>query len=97
MTFEKVGLTPGDTYWAYIDQATHRMIRWGFILQDDAGLAATETLWDWTDWKPVGPLILSPARVKPDDPDRTVIRFDNLEAGISFPDSIFTSNTPLRP
>ncbi|TPW06427.1 MAG: hypothetical protein FD129_2672, partial [bacterium] len=78
VTFDKVGLTPGDTYWAYVDRESHRMIRWGLILEDEAGPAATESLWDWNAWQPVGPLALPSDRVKIDDPERSIIRFENL-------------------
>ena len=97
VTFDHVGLTPGDTYWAYIDRATHRMIRWGFILEGEAGPTATESLWDWTGWRDVGGVLIAPARVQVADPDRTVIRFENLEAGQGWPDTLFTSSAPIQP
>ena len=97
VTFDQVGLTPGDTYWAYIDRKDHRMSRWGFILQDDAGPKAVEQQWDWRGWGPVGPLTLARERVALDDSARTVIRFDDLEAGAAWPDSLFTTTTPQRP
>jgi hypothetical protein len=97
VTFDHVGLTPGDTYWAYVDRASHRMIRWGYILEDEAGPNATESKWDWIDWRPVGPVVLAPARVHVDDPERAVIRFENLEAGAAWPDSVYTSSAPIRP
>ncbi|HEX7879470.1 MAG TPA: hypothetical protein VF720_08675 [Candidatus Eisenbacteria bacterium] len=96
VTFDRVGLTPGDTYWAYVDRANHRMIRWGFILQDDAGPNATESLWDWTEWREVAGVLVAPARVAVADPDRTVIRFENLEGGVGWPDSVFTSTAPIQ-
>ncbi|MDZ4804907.1 MAG: hypothetical protein SGI90_08620 [Candidatus Eisenbacteria bacterium] len=95
VTFDSVGLTPNDTYWAYLDRATHRMVRWGFILQDEAGPAARESLWDWVAWQPVGPLVLSSDRVKVNDPERSIIRLINLEAGAAWPDSFFTNPAPL--
>ena len=97
MTFDHVGLTPGDTYWAYVDRSTHLMNRWGFILEDEAGPKATESLWDWTDRRPVGPVTLAARRVHRDDPERSIIEFKDLEAADAWPDSVFTSPAPLRP
>ncbi len=36
LTFGKVGLTPGDTYWAYINRQTKLMDRWAYFLEDHA-------------------------------------------------------------
>jgi|GEM_PF-522070 len=36
LTFENVGLTPGDTYWAYVNRETHLIDRWEYILEDGA-------------------------------------------------------------
>src|SRR6185369_14969685 len=33
LSFGKVGLTPGDEYWAWIDKSTHLMDRWAFHLE----------------------------------------------------------------
>lgn len=35
MTFDHVGLTPGDTYWVYVNRRTHLVDRWEYILQDE--------------------------------------------------------------
>ncbi len=96
ITFDKVGLTPGDTYWAYVDRITHRMVRWGFILEDEAGSAATESLWDWNGWRSVPPLSIPAVRVKVDDPDRTIIQFEQLYAVDAWPDPIFTNPAPRQ-
>jgi len=36
LTFENVGLTPGDTYWAYVNRETHLIDRWEYILEGGA-------------------------------------------------------------
>src|SRR5512140_58591 len=88
VTFDHVGLTPGDTYWAYIDRGSHLMIRWGYILQDARD--KPEQLFDWTNWKRYGGLMLSSDRVKVDDPG-TGIRIRNIEVTDKFPPEVFTS------
>ena len=96
VTFDNVGLTPGDTYWAYIDRASHLMVRWGMILEDERDKpGVTETLSDWTGWTSFGPLVLSPERVKVDDPDRTVIAIRNIQVLDSFPPDVFTNPKPI--
>jgi hypothetical protein len=96
VTFDNVGLTPGDTYWAYIDRASHLMIRWGMILQDEREKPdVKETQYDWTGWTSFGPLVLSPERVRVDDPDRTVIAIRNIQVLDSFPQDVFTNPKPI--
>jgi hypothetical protein len=93
VTFDNVGLTPGDTYWAYIDRESHLMTRWGFVLQDATG--EPEQLYDWTGWTSFGPIRLSTARVKVLDKDRTVIHLQNVQVIDSFPPDVFTNPAPI--
>lgn len=98
LEFDGVGLTPGDTYWAYVDRATHKMVRWGMILQDErAKPDARESFYDWLDWRPVGPLTLATRKVRVDDPARTTISFPALEAVTAFHDSVFQSSNVVHP
>lgn len=52
LSFDRVGLTPGDHYWAYVDRSTHRMDRWAYFLERDEGEPSLEraTVWVWSDW-----------------------------------------------
>ncbi len=98
VTFDGVGLTPGDTYWAYIDRASHEMVRWGFILQ---GARAEnpepeESLYDWTDWKDYGPIRLAGTRTRVGS-GGTVIRFPNIEVVDAFDARTFADPAPLAP
>jgi hypothetical protein len=43
LTFGKVGLTPGDHYYAYVSPRTHLMEHWEYTLQ-----SGTHDAWDWT-------------------------------------------------
>lgn len=47
LTFEQVGLTPGDQYWLYADKNTGRMVRWDFRLQHFEPTTPTSTsMWE---------------------------------------------------
>ena len=55
MTFGAVGLTPGDTYWLYINPETNHVERWDMKLQ---GSTEVEPV-TWEDYRAVGPLRLA--------------------------------------
>lgn len=96
VTFDRVGLTPGDTYWVYIDRQTGAMPRWGFLLEGDRDKpGATETLWDWTGWKASGGLKLATRRIRRNDPDRTEIRFSDLDVNGTLPADAFSALAPI--
>lgn len=61
LTFDHVGLTPGDNYWAFIDQQSHLMLRWAFFLEGDKGTPSLEaaSTWDWKDWQKFGNVMMS--------------------------------------
>jgi hypothetical protein len=48
LSFEKVGETPGDRYWVYVNRANHRVEKWDFILQDQSPPPETFT---WEGWE----------------------------------------------
>lgn len=50
LRFDEVGLTPGDTYWAYFDPQTHLMEHWAYRLQSMAE-DAEPTVWHWQGWR----------------------------------------------
>ncbi len=56
ITFNKVGLTPGDQYWAFVDRKTHMMARWAYFLEGTEGTPSLEnaTVWQWSDWQKMG-------------------------------------------
>ena len=53
LSFEHVGLTPGDRYWVYVDRATHRVERWEHLLQ---GAEPPPVPWTWEGWEQHGGL-----------------------------------------
>jgi hypothetical protein len=76
LTFDHVGLTPGDTYWVYVNRETHLIDRWEYILEggaerpDDRKSASTKAqerrLWIWKDWQSFGPVKLATTKTKAD-------------------------------
>jgi len=61
VSFESVGLTPGDHYWVYVNRKTHLMDRWAYFLEGYEGTAnlAKATPWSWTKWEMVGGIRLA--------------------------------------
>jgi hypothetical protein len=48
MSFDQVGLTPGDRYWVYVNQKNHRVERWEYVLQ---GTTPPPVQWTWEGWE----------------------------------------------
>jgi hypothetical protein len=93
LTFEKVGLTPGDRYWAYINRATHRMDRWAYILQSDPA-GQGPTTWLWENWARYGKIWLAADRRQLNS-DRT-LPMSPIEVPQTLPDTVFTDPRPLE-
>ena len=88
LTFEGVGLTPGDRYWAFINSDTHLMDRWAYVLQgSEPGTAPT--VWKWEGWAKHGNIQLAPRRAMVGS-DR-VLELSNLAVFVTLPDEVFTS------
>ncbi len=89
LTFDHVGLTPGDRYWAYINRRTHRMDRWAYVLEDDPPGSPPST-WEWKGWTRYGRLLLSPEKAAVGTKDRMRILHPILEVADQVPDEAFT-------
>jgi hypothetical protein len=74
VSFGKVGLTPGDQYWANINKTTGLMDQWTYLLE---GEKEKET-YTWKDWTECGKIKLSSHKVNADG--SFGIRFDPLKA-----------------
>jgi hypothetical protein len=62
LTFEGVGLTPGDTYWMYVHPETGLVDRWTYVLE---GQEPPPTAWEWRGWREMGSgILLAPSRVQ---------------------------------
>jgi hypothetical protein len=53
LTFDKVGETPGDRYWVYVNRANNRVEIWEHILQ---GQPPPAVRWTWEKWEQDGGL-----------------------------------------
>ena len=73
MSFENVGLTPGDRYTLTVDKETSEVVAWSFILQN-----GTVGSFFWTDHKASGPLTISMHRAT--DAGDFVIQFEDVRA-----------------
>lgn len=85
LTFDGVGLTPGDTYWVYVNRKTHLVDRWDYVLEGQE--AKDRASWLWKDWQAFGPLRLSTTKTKPDG--TISIAFARLEALTEIPSGAF--------
>ena len=87
LTFDKVGLTPDDTYWAYVARDTGLMERWDFVLTGQT--AADRARFAWTGWEAVGPVRL--AMLKSAQDGRLAIRFENVSGSESADDKAYAA------
>jgi hypothetical protein len=99
LTFQQVGLTPGDRYWAYVNRTTGLMDRWAYVLEgSEAGTAPT--FWLWQGWKKHGRIQLAPERVQlgPDGkPGERKLPLADIQVSDTMPESVYTSADPLPP
>ena len=88
LTFDGVGLTPGDTYWAYVNRETGLMDRWAYFLESyDEDREPTH--WLWLDWQDYGGIKLSPLRKNAEDGSERPL--GELAVFGELPDEVFTS------
>jgi hypothetical protein len=95
LTFDKVGLTPKDRYWAYVNRQTHRMDKWAYVLQNDKGEPGTDqpTMWMWNRWSKYGGVMLSSEKVSPDGKKK--ILFKEMAAFNDLPDAVFSTTAKV--
>jgi hypothetical protein len=86
LTFDNVGLTPKDKYWAYVNRKTGLVDRWDYVLK---GEDKPPTTFMWKNWQKHGKVMLADDRVN--TADGTRIYFPVLEAPETVPDSVFTN------
>lgn len=91
LSFDNVGLTPNDRYWAWINRETRLMDQWGFVLKGGEG---PPTRYRWNNWQKHGGVLLSPERAAVDSAGKLV--FPNLGAPVSMADSVFESPEPVK-
>lgn len=93
LTFDRVGVTPGDKYWAYISRETHLMERWAYHLEGWEEERPT-TQWKWLDWHRFGDILLSPRRVNLENSSEQEL--GRIAVYDTLPDSVFTSQNPVE-
>jgi hypothetical protein len=92
LTFEGVGLTPNDSYWAYVSVDSGLMIQWQYLLQDDEGNPGTgdRTTFRWEDWEDVGGGIrLSRRKTRVGDDAKMAIVFPMVRISPTMDESAF--------
>lgn len=94
LSFDHVGLTPGDRYWVYVDRETGRVDRWEYVLEHQPS-DAEPTSWDWKGWQQYGEIMLAPRREQVRS-DR-VLDLSPIAVYDSLPDAVFTSPEPVTP
>ena len=85
LSFDSVGLTPGDQYWVYVsDDPPHLVGKWRYHLQsmDEVGPFIY-----WRDWQEFGDIMLATQR-EPASPGFR-IEFTEIEASRSVPEGVF--------
>ncbi len=92
LSFDSVGLTPGDRYWLFVDKETGRLVRWTFILEGDT----TPRSSTWTGYRPLdspqGQVMLSARKEVVGAP--VAVLTDELQAPASLDSTWFTDPTP---
>lgn len=85
LTFDNVGLTPKDKYWAFVNRDTRLVDRWEFVLM---GEKVPPSRFDWKGWKTYGRIKLADDRLSPKDGTR--IYFPVLDVPASVDDAVFS-------
>jgi len=93
LSFGKVGLTPGDRYWVYVNRDTGLVDRWAYILQD-MPKEGPPTVWKWEGWQKYGSIMLAPHRTQVGT-DRK-LELSDIAVMDKLPDSVFTSPAPVK-
>jgi len=89
LTFDSVGLTPKDKYWAFVNRQTGLVDKWEFVL---GGENKPPAPFAWEGWKKYGNVMLAPERKNLKDGTR--IYFPVLEVKESVPGAVFTDPKP---
>ncbi|MBO6574578.1 MAG: hypothetical protein JJ896_04125 [Rhodothermales bacterium] len=90
LSFQEVGLTPGDQYYVWIDRETGHVRKWHYVLQ-----SGSEQACDWTGYQdlasPRGSVQLSSQK----DCARWTMMTDGLDAPLTVPEGAFTNPMPI--
>jgi hypothetical protein len=92
LTFDHVGLTPGDHYTVWVNHDTHLVDRWAYLLES-AKPDEKPTGWTWEGWTTYGKIKLAPHRGMVGG-DRSLDLTD-LAVFDTLPDAVFDSPAPV--
>lgn len=85
LSFEGVGLTPGDQYWAYVSaEPPHLMRKWQYHLQDQESKGS---FFRWENWQQFGAIKLATERNPIEGSTR--IEFKDVTASDDVPPGVF--------
>jgi len=73
LTFENVGLTPGDIYWPWIDRQTGSVDRWDMLLQD-MKRDDPRRVFRFSGWETIGGIRFSTVRTSEDGQSRILLQ-----------------------
>jgi len=91
LSFEGVGLTPGDQYWMYVHPETGLVDRWAYVLESQQ---PPPTAWEWKGWRRYGPgILLADQRVQPEGGRELPLA--PIEVPDELPDAVFESPEPV--
>lgn len=94
LQFEEVGLTPGDTYWVYVDKNSGRVEKWAYRLQGHPPDHVPRPI-GWTDYKsfetPAGTITVSERKVG----NGFAIYTDNAAVPDEMPEGAFSDPNPI--
>lgn len=94
LSFDNVGLTPGDQYWVYVDRNTGRVESWAFRLQGHPRDHVPQPI-RWTGYRsfqtPEGPVEVSERKTR----NGSVTYTDNVEVPETLPEGAFTDPNPI--
>lgn len=94
LSFEGVGITPGDQYWVYIDPESGRVNRWAFRLQGHPPDHVPQPI-RWTDYKSIdthaGTITVSERKVR----NGSVTYTDNVSVPEELPEGAFSDPNPI--
>ena len=94
LSFEGVGLTPGDQYWMFIHPETGLVERWEYVLESQE---PPPTAWKWLEWGEYGPGIMLSARREQVGSEGRVLTLGPIAVPEVIPDSVFLSPEPVGP
>lgn len=90
LSFQEVGLTPGDQYYIWVDRETGHVRKWHYVLQ-----SGSEQACEWADYReltaPMGSVHLSERKAC----SRWQMMTDGLDAPLTVPEGAFTNPQPI--